>query len=71
MEDYSVLGLRVDRLDASLKILEHGHFKVKTVSNRTEITIDSADQITNIVNLLGRNGIDWELSDIIGKVYQG
>ena len=71
MEDYSVLGLRVDRLDASLQILKEGDFQVNSASNRFEITIENAGQIPRIVDLLGRNGIDWELSDVIEQVYQG
>ena len=71
MEDYSVIGLRVDGLDASLQILKEGNFQVNSVSNRFEITIDNAGQIPKIVSLLGRHGIDGELSDIIEQVYQG
>ena len=71
MEDYSVIGLRVDRLDASLQILKEGNFQVNSSSNRFEITIDNAGQIPKIVSLLGRHGIDCELSDIIEQIYQG
>jgi len=71
MEDYSILGLRVDRLNESLRILDKQKFEIITTSDRFEIVIDNAGQIPDIVDLLGRNGIVSELSDVIEQIYQG
>jgi hypothetical protein len=71
MEDYSILGLRVDRLNESLRILDKQKFEIITAPDRFEIVIDNAGQIPDIVDLLDRNGIVSDLSDVIEQVYQG
>ena len=71
MSDYSVLGLVVGRLDAALRILEEKKFEVLQKSDGFEITIDSAGRMSQIVNLLHQNGIDYALTDIVDQVYQG
>ena len=71
MEDYSILGLRVDRLNESLRILDKQKFEIITAPDRFEIVIDNAGQISDIVDLLDRNGIVSDLSDVIEQVYQG
>jgi len=71
MSDYSVLGLVVGRLDAALGILKEKKFEVLQNSDGFEITIDGAGRMSEIVNLLHRNGIDFTLADIVDQVYQG
>jgi len=71
MSDYSVLGLVVGRLDAALRILKEKKFEVLQKSGGFEITIDGAGRMSEIVNLLHRNGIDYTLADIVDQVYQG
>ena len=71
MEDSSILGLRVDRLNESLRILDKQKFEIITAPDRFEIVIDNAGQNPDIVDLLDRNGIVSELSDVIEQVYQG
>ena len=71
MADYSVLGLLVDRLDTALRVLKEKKFEVLKKADGFEITIDGAGRISEIVNLLHQNGIDYALDDIVDQVYQG
>lgn len=71
MSDYSVMGLVVGRLDAALRILKEKKYAVQKKSDGFEITIDSAGRMSEIVNLLHQNGIDYALTDIVDQVYQG
>jgi hypothetical protein len=71
MSDYSVVGLVVGRLDAALRVLKEKQFEVRKKTDRFEITIDDVSRMTEIVNLLHQNGIDYELADIVDQVYQG
>ena len=71
MSDYSVMGLVVGRLDAALRILKEKKYEVQKKSDGFEITIDSTGRMSELVNLLHQNGIDYTLADIVDQVYQG
>jgi hypothetical protein len=71
MEDYSVMGLLVDRVDAVLPILREKKFDVRTNEGGFEISIDGAGSISELVNLLQQNRIDYTIADIVDQVYQG
>jgi len=71
MADYSVLGLLVASLDRTHQVLEDQDFAVHKKSDHLEVSVDSADQMSEIVNLLSQNGIDCALADIVDQVYQG
>jgi len=47
------------------------NFAVTDRSDHLEISIDRADQMYEIANLLNRSGIDCGVADIIDQVYQG
>jgi hypothetical protein len=71
MSDYSVLGLLVANLDQAHRALAGFKFAVTNRSDYLEVSIDRADQMYEIANLLNRNGIDCGVADIIDQVYQG
>ncbi len=71
MEDYSVIGLRVDPLDDALRILETHHFTIVKVGHRVEVAFESAARIPVMVELLHKHGIGCDISDVIDEVYQG
>jgi hypothetical protein len=71
MSDYSVLGLVVGRLDTALRVLEEKKFEVRKKTDSFEITIDSVARMSEVLNLLNQNGIDYVLSDIVDQLYQG
>ncbi len=71
MGDYSLLGLVVKRLDAALRVLRDRKFEVRKKLDGFEIIVDGAGRMSEIVNLLQQNGIDFALADIVDQVYQG
>ncbi len=71
MSDYSVLGLEVGRLDTALHVLKEKQFEVRKKTDNFEITIDSVARMSEVLNLLNQNGIDYTLADIVDQIYQG
>ena len=71
MSDYSVLGLKVDSLDRAQRALIGNKFMVVRKSDHLVVTIDGADQMPAILDLLNQNGLNCGLSDIVDQVYQG
>ena len=71
MSDYSVLGLVVGRLDTALRVLKQKQFEVRKKTDSFEITIDSVGRMSEVLNLLDQNGIDYTLADIVDQIYQG
>ncbi|MBW2438883.1 MAG: hypothetical protein JRH12_00295 [Deltaproteobacteria bacterium] len=71
MEDYSVMGLVVGRVETALRILKDKKFDLRQNADGFEIAFDGAGQITELVNLLQQNRIDCTLADIADQVYQG
>jgi hypothetical protein len=71
MADYSVLGLRVSRLAAAVDLLKaHGYALIDT-GNGTDVVIDRAGGLPQILHLLSQHRIDAGLSDIADQIYQG
>ena len=71
MEDFSVLGLRVDNFNEAIKILEKNRFMVTRRTNFFQLEIDGSAHLYRIVVLLQQHGIDCALTDIVDQVYQG
>ena len=71
MEDYSVLGLRVNDLDRAHQVIAGRQFAVHKKLDHLKVKIERADQLPEIVALLGQNGIDCGVADVVDQVYQG
>ncbi|MEJ2282041.1 MAG: hypothetical protein P8X85_00445 [Desulfobacterales bacterium] len=71
MADYTVLGLVVDRLEAALRILQEKNFAIHKDTDGYHISIEGAARIHEAADLLGQNGIDCAVADIVDQVYQG
>lgn len=71
MEDYSVMGLVVGRVEAVLRILKEKKFDVRKSADGFEIAFDGAGRISELVSVLQQNKIDYTLADIADQVYQG
>ena len=71
MEDFSVMGLLVADLEQTHRILAEKDFSVLNNADYLEVKIDRAEQMPQIVSLLGRNGIECTMADIVDQVYQG
>ena len=71
MEDYSVIGLVVSRLEAVLRVLKEEKFDVRKNGDCFEIAFNGGGRISELVNLLRQNQIDYTLADVADQVYQG
>lgn len=71
MSDYSVLGLRVDRLDEAVRVIEKAGFSFVNDAGDLEVVIDHVSRLEEIVHLLKQNGIECDLADVVSCVYQG
>jgi len=71
MSDYSVLGLRVDKFEETVRLLEQKGFPVIQEAGDIEVVLESAGHLEGIVQLLKGGGIECELADVVGCVYQG
>jgi hypothetical protein len=71
MQDFSVLGLRVDDCGRALAILERHGYGWRRARSVAEIAIASPSGLLDVVHLLNANGVQCDLADIAGGMYQG
>lgn len=71
MEDFSVLGLRVNDCEQAIRILDRHSFTVRQMRGNTAVDIDTAVQMQAVVQLLADNGLDCEIGDLVDGIYQG
>lgn len=71
MSDHSVLGLLVDNIEQTGKVLvEHGYIVCKEPYG-IDVTVAQSTQIREIVRILAVASVRCEISDVIDQVYQG
>jgi hypothetical protein len=71
MEDYTVLGLRVENLGAAARLLEKNGIALLKKAGNIELFVEQKDQIPHIIQLLNANGVACDIADIAEHVYQG
>ncbi|MGD9250982.1 MAG: hypothetical protein PVG19_07145 [Desulfobacterales bacterium] len=71
MNDYSVMGLRVSDCAATFKLLEDHRYAVTDRQGSRGVTIGSARDVRQIIELLSKNGVSGEMADIAEQIYQG
>lgn len=71
MGDYTVLGLRVGKFDAALRLLEKNGIRIFKSPGYSELSIEKRYQIPQIIELLNANNISCTIADIVDQVYQG
>jgi|WetSurMetagenome_2_1015567.scaffolds.fasta_scaffold08524_5 hypothetical protein len=71
MADYSVLGLLVDKLEETVRVLRENQYPVGDETGDLEVTISHPGQLREIIRLLEENGIDCQVNDVISGIYQG
>lgn len=70
MEDFSILGLLVEKYDEACALLKAGGYNVVKLEGGSDIHIEHRDQIRAIIGTLKQHGIPTELSDIADTMYQ-
>lgn len=71
MADYTVLGLRVGNLDATVRLLKKNGINVFKGPDYNELSIGKIDQLPHIIRLLNANNISCVIADLVEEVYQG
>ena len=71
MEDYSILGFRVDDCERAIAFLSAASFDLKHSHGGTQVKIEDATRIKDVIQLLQANGQACELTDVAQGMYQG
>jgi hypothetical protein len=71
MSDYSVLGLMVANLERAYRVLADKDFGVDRKSEHLEVNIESAAQMSKLLDLLRQGEVNCSITDIMDQVYQG
>lgn len=71
MNDFSRLGLMVNRLADALPVLRADGYTVHADERGSVLEVDGKDQVAAIMAALHAKAIDCEMADLVGCVYQG
>ena len=71
MSDYSVTGLAVGRLEKTAGVLEAEGFSVNRRAVDNEVAVDNLNAMLHIFQLLRDHDIEFEMTDLVDRVYQG
>ncbi|MHC1729343.1 MAG: hypothetical protein AB9866_25650 [Syntrophobacteraceae bacterium] len=73
MGDYSVIGIRVDKLDEAAGVLRSSGYAVECESREcsAEIPVKNSEGIQQLLDLLRANGIRSDYGDVTREIYRG
>ena len=71
MEDFSVLGFRVNDCDRAVRILDRHAFNLKRSGGSVEVDVQPVARIQEVMQLLKENGLECEFADVAEGIYQG
>jgi len=71
MEDFSVIGFRVNDCDRAIRVLDRHAYSVKQAAGNIEVGIQRVSQVHDVMHLLNGNGLECEIADIAEGMYQG
>ena len=71
MQDFSVIGFRVNDCDHAIRLLDRHAYSLKRAGRDIEIDIAGASQMHAVMKLLNGNGLECEIADIAEGMYQG
>lgn len=70
MEDFSILGLRVDRHPDAVALLRTAGYGFSPCAGAASVEFRSPAEVGDITSLLAENGIGFEMADLVDGVYQ-
>lgn len=70
MEDFSILGLRVERPAEAVALLRKAGYPCADCAGAMAIGFRSPADVGDIAALLAENGIGYEMADLVDGVYQ-
>jgi hypothetical protein len=71
MSEYSVMGLVVDRLDDTIRILGRNGLVINREAFGAEVGIDDPSWFPVMFGMLAEAGICFSVGDVIDSLYQG
>jgi hypothetical protein len=71
MEDFSVIGLSVDKLGTAVTTLQRNGIEIEKEKTLALAHIDGLKGMKTVTYLLQSNGIAFEVTDIADQIYQG
>lgn len=71
MNDFSVLGIIVDNVRDAIQVLHSGGVQIRQESDFALAHLHNSAHMKNLVAILEKHGIDFEISDIADQIYQG
>jgi len=71
MNDFSRLGLVVNRLGEAMSVLQSHGYTVHEDDRGTLLEIDNREQLSAVFSVLAAHTVACEMSDLVGCVYQG
>lgn len=71
MNDFSVLGVVVQRLAKALKVLENNGFSVTRKQNCARIRFNTRIELSKLFDTLNRNQVAYGTADLVSQAYQG
>jgi hypothetical protein len=70
MEDFSILGLRVDRPAEAVALLRTAGYGFSPCAGAASVEFGSPAEVGDIAALLSEHGIGFEMADLVDGVYQ-
>ncbi len=71
MEDFSVMGFRVNDCGHAIRVLDRHAFSLKRAGGSIEVDITGVSQMHEVMQLLNGDGLECEIADIAEGMYQG
>ena len=71
MEDFSIMGFRVDDCPRAIQVLEQNGFGLTRSHGRVTVKIDGSGRVREVVKLLQGCGLACEMADLAEGIYQG
>lgn len=71
MEDFSILGFRVNDCDQAIRLLGQHDFSLKWTDGSIEVAIERVSRVHDVMQLLNDSGLECEIADVADGMYQG
>jgi hypothetical protein len=71
MEDFSIMGFRVDDCPRAIQLLEQNGFGLTRCHDMVAVKIDGSGRVREVVKLLRARGLACEMADLAEGIYQG
>ena len=73
MSDFSILGIRVDRMSDAIRLLEKHRFDIIAQNHCSQAVVVTRglQQVRELFRILDHSGFDYGFTDLADRIYQG